>query len=153
MDGIKKYKFKVAIPLSVNHIYAICSKTRNGRPLPRPFMYMLKHARELKEIMKLEFISQGNKQQCPRFKEQKIIGEITVYNLRANADTNNLHKLTWDALEEAGIIDDDKNIIERTIDRKKTPDKEKYIVVEIYLMQGKPSFEDIMKYFPWINPL
>lgn len=151
MDNIKKYNFELPMPLSVNILYRMAFRDRRGKPLKRPHMYMTTEGKDLKEELIWMICDQANKQSMPHWKDTIIIAEITPYNLRKSADTNNLHKLIWDAFEESGRIDNDKHLIERTLNRKLTPDKVKRIEVSLYECKGKPTDEDIKKYFWWWN--
>jgi len=153
METIKKYRFELPMPLSVNAIYRMAFRDRKGKPLKRPHMYMTPDGKQLKEELEWMIKDQANKQGMPSWKDTYVIAELTAYNLKKNADTNNLHKLLWDAFEGSGKLDNDKNLIERTLSREKTPDKVKRIVVEMYEPKGEPTAEDIRKYFWWTEEL
>jgi Holliday junction resolvase RusA-like endonuclease len=151
VDAIKKFTFELPCPLSVNAIYKFAVKNRYGGRLPFPHLYMTPEAKDLKEEMALIIRNQALTQGMSKFKDTYIIAEVIPYNLRANADTNNLHKLLWDAFQYSGYIDDDKHIIERTPRRLKTPDKVRKVSVTLYEPKGQPSQEDIKTYFWWCD--
>jgi len=151
MEMLKRFTFELPCTISVNAIYKMAIRGKYGNMLPHPHIYMTPEAKDLKEEMALIIRNQALAQGMPKFKDTYIIAEVIPYNLRANADTNNLHKLLWDAFQYSGYIDDDKHIIERTPRRLKTPDKVRKVSVTLYEPKGQPSQEDIKTYFWWCD--
>jgi len=142
-DLIKKYFFKLSIPPSVNSLYN--SAYRNGKVV----FYMNNKAKEAKDVLMMEIKVQAMQNKCPKFKDKTVILEMIPVNMKKGRDTNNLYKLLNDAFQDSGIIDNDKNIIERTLRLEYNNEKESYLKVWLYEAKGLPLDEDIKEYFFW----
>ena len=140
---IKKYFFKLSIPPSVNSLYN--SAYRNGKIV----FYMNNKAKEAKDVLMMEIKVQALQNKCPKFKDKIVILEMIPVNMKKGRDTNNLYKLLNDAFQDSGIIDNDKNIIERTLRLEYDNKKESYLKVWLFEAKGSPSIEDIKEYFFW----
>lgn len=151
MESIIKYKFQLPFPLSVNAIYKMAIRGRYGNTLPHPHIYLTTEAKDLKDEMALMIRNQALAQKMPKWKDTYLIFELTPFNIRKDADTDNLYKLTQDAFALSGYVDNDKYFINRTISRQMTPDKIRKVEVVIYETKGMPSQEDIKRYFYWLN--
>jgi Holliday junction resolvase RusA-like endonuclease len=122
---------------------------KNGKPA----YYMNKAAKEAKDLLMTELKVQKINNKCPRFENTIVVIEILPVNMRKNRDTNNLYKLLNDSIQDVGIVDNDKNIIERTLSLKYNESKESYLNLWIYEAKGKPSKEDILSYFFWCSKI
>lgn len=151
MGFIKKYVFDLPFPISVNNIYKIAVRSRAGNALSYPHIYMTTEAKDLKEEIIWMIKDQTHKQKMPKWKKTHLIFEMEIFNMRDNADTDNLYKILQDSFEESGVVDNDKYFINRTIQRHKTPDKKKWVRIQIYEPKGEPTLQDIQRYFWWME--
>lgn len=147
MEPIKKYFFKLSIPKSVNALYNSAYNPKTGKSK----FYMNADAKDAKDLLMMEIKVQGINNRCPKFKDVTVIGEIVAVNMNKNRDMNNLHKLLWDAFQKMEIIDNDKNLIERSLYEENNDEKECYLKVWIYEAKGTPSEQDINQYFYWLK--
>jgi Holliday junction resolvase RusA-like endonuclease len=108
-------------------------------------------ARESKTALEWEIKSQKNTNHCPNFKDVIVILECQFFNLRSNRDTDNCFKALKDSFQNVGIVDNDKNMIERTLQRISTDEKENYILCSIYEAKGNPELKDFYRYFYWCD--
>ena len=145
MENIKKYFFKVSIPPSVNALYNM--SYRGGKQN----FYMNQSAKDAKDLLMMELKVQAMNNKCPKFKDTIVILEMLPVNMKKGRDTNNLYKLLNDSIEAIGIIDNDKNIIERTLGLEYIESKESYLKLWLYEPKGQPSEEDIQQYFYWLK--
>jgi len=146
-EPIKKYKFRLTTPPSVNTTY----KAGYNPKTHKPVFYMDKKAHVAKNILIKEIMAYASINKCPKFKETVVIAELIVVNWRKGRDINNIHKILWDAFEAAEIVDNDANVIERPLYKEYNDEKASYIEVYLYEAKGSPSIEDIRKYFFWHN--
>jgi Holliday junction resolvase RusA-like endonuclease len=113
--------------------------------------YMDSDAKESKEALYWEITTQAKKNNCPKFKDTIVILETQFINFRSNRDTDNCYKAVKDSFQSTGIVDNDKNIIERTMQRMSTDEKENYILASIYEAKGNPELKDFYRYFYWCD--
>jgi len=144
-EKIKKYEFRLTTPPSINTSYKAGYNQRTGKTV----FYMDKRSHDAKNILIKEIRAYASINGCPKFKEKVVIGEVIPVNFRKGRDIDNIKKMLFDALEISEIIDNDSNIIPRTLYKKYTDEKECYIILKLYESKGSPSLEDIKEYFFW----
>jgi Holliday junction resolvase RusA-like endonuclease len=142
---LEKYHFKLSIPKSVNSMWHSTSLGNGGKSR----FYMDSDAADSKTSLEWEIKSQRNTNHCPNFKDTIVIMECCFVNLRKNRDTDNCFKILKDSFQNTGIVDNDKNMIERTMQRIFTDEKENYLLVDLYEANGAPTIEDFYRYFYW----
>ena len=142
---IQKYHFKTSVPPSVNSLYHSTSLGKGGKSR----FYMDSDAAEAKNVLVWEIKLQQKTNRCPNFKDTIVIMEVSFVNLRKNRDTDNCYKLLKDSFQKVGVIDDDKNFIERSMQRLFTEESEHYLLIDIYEAKGTPTQEDLDRYFYW----
>ena len=146
-DKIKRYDFRITTPPSVNATYKSGYNPKTGKS----FFYMDPKAHQVKRLLIKEIQAYASMNGCPNFVGKIIIAELIPVNFRKGRDINNIHKLLWDAFEDAKIIDNDSNIIERPMYKKYTDEKDCYLEISLYEAIGSPTIGDINRYFFWYN--
>lgn len=105
---------------SVNHIYGITDK-------PYLRQYLLPQARAWKEEAVWLLKDQKNIQKAGTITKICHV-RAWYYGLRSNQDSHNLIKLLCDALQDAGIIENDKLILWQEQERTDEADKKEVIL-------------------------
>lgn len=102
------------LPVSVNNYLKPTSRMINGKPVA--YLYETKNAKDFKKRFKAYLKREIGKQkwEVEQTKDGHWILECVFVQARTNQDNNNYYKILCDSLTEAGVINDDRNILVQT---------------------------------------